>query len=84
LLLTGELLDRLLAAPQGRIPQSIQANKGDAEIVTDLYLSALCREPRPREMEIALRRMRSYSDRAAGFRALCWALVNSSEFLFQH
>src|SRR4029077_10991298 len=46
-LLNGALVNRKIAASSGRLHRLIQGGKTDTEIVTDFYLRALGRSPRP-------------------------------------
>src|SRR5262249_53367975 len=44
-LLTGEMLQEMLADPNNRIGRLLAAGKSDGEIVEELYLAALSRRP---------------------------------------
>jgi len=58
--------------------------KSDDEIIGDLYLAALCRNPR----EIELKKARDYiaarQDRAAALEDIAWSVLNLREFVFRH
>ncbi len=85
-----------LASSNGRADRLSKAEKSDAEKVAELYMAAFSREPRPRELEIALGYLAEERTDAAGkptdktkaarenFQDLIWALINTKEFLFNH
>jgi hypothetical protein len=52
----------------------------DSEMIDELYLRTLSREPTDDEREVALDFCRSVKNRSAAFEDLFWALLNSSEF----
>jgi hypothetical protein len=56
----------------------------NAEKLETLYLSTLSRLPRPEESSRMLRYVDGQSDTRAAFADIFWALLNSSEFRFNH
>jgi hypothetical protein len=56
----------------------------NAEKIGTLYLSTLSRLPRPEESSRMLRYMESQPDAREAFADIFWALLNSSEFRFNH
>lgn len=57
------------------------------ERIEALYLAALVRPPRPQELERMLKHVESYgntSETSKAYGDIFWALLNSSEFLFNH
>ena len=56
---------------------------GDEKLVEELYLAALCRPPRERELRTATEYLRG-RDRRQAIRDLVWAVLNTQEFLLQH
>ena len=62
----------------------IAENKTDEQIVTVLYLAAVCRKPTDKELEARLAHINSKEDRVAALEDVCWAIINTNEFLFQH
>jgi hypothetical protein len=82
-LITGPLLNRLLAEPDNRLGRLLAAGKSDAEIVEELYLAALARRPTPRERDAALALLKRAPDRRAGLEDLTWGLINAKEFLLR-
>ena len=54
------------------------------EIVTLLYQSGLSRQPKEEELAAAVHYIDAREDRAGALADVCWALINTKEFLFQH
>jgi hypothetical protein len=53
----------------------------DKDLVTELYLRSLAREPKPTELATCLDHLNVCDNRAEAFEDILWALVNSTEFL---
>lgn len=87
--INGETLNRKLRADDGVLAKLVSAGRSDAEIVDQLYLSALSRLPSDAERTALLARM---AETAAGtpqerrqlVEDLAWAVLTSTEFLFNH
>jgi hypothetical protein len=60
--------------------QLIDEITDDEDLVAELYLRALSREPTDKEMTNALAFRRTVAQRPAAFEDLFWALLNTSEF----
>lgn len=74
---------RIAGSP--RVRRWLQAKKSDAEIVDELYLLALSRLPKPEEKKKGLEYLgRDPRERAQAVEDLVWAVLNSTEFLFNH
>ena len=57
----------------------------DTELVTELYLWCLARNPRPEEIKVSLDFFKQYGDkRTEAAQDLAWALLNSKDFLLVH
>lgn len=80
----GPLIYGKLRDPQNRFRQGLAAGKTPEVLVKELYMAAVCRVPTEAEMATAQKHLASKPDVAAGLEDLCWALLNSNEFLFQH
>ena len=48
------------------------------------YLAAVARKPTPKELEASLAHIAAKGDQVVGLEDVCWALLNTNEFLFQH
>ena len=62
----------------------LAASPGDAQLVEELYLTALARFPSDREREFTLDYLRESEDRPTGAEDVMWSLITSQEFLFNH
>ena len=89
--INGDTLNRKLRADGGLVARLVSGDHSDAEIVEALYLSALSRPPAAHERQALLAKMQAATSRTpgpAGRRALvedlAWALLTSTEFLFNH
>jgi hypothetical protein len=82
-LLTGELMNTMLAEKDNRIGLLIDAGRSDRQIVEEFYLSALSRPPSEKELTAALGIVKRSQDRRAGLEDVVWGLVNAKEFLLR-
>ncbi len=82
-LISGELINEMLSAPGNRLGKLIDAGKNDGEIIGELYLAALSREPLPKEKDAAVAFLVRRADRRAALEDLLWGLLNSKEFLLR-
>jgi len=83
-MINGPLVHAKLRAGGNRLRTLVAAKKTDAEIVTELYLAALSREPSEIEIKKSVDHITAQKDRLEGLEDVCWALLNAKEFLFQH
>jgi hypothetical protein len=83
-LYNGELIHEKLRNEQNRFRRMMAENKSDDEIVTELYLAALCRTPTDGELEAARNHIAAQENRVSALEDVCWAILNMNEFLFQH
>jgi hypothetical protein len=82
-LLTGELLNQLLAEKDNRIGQLLAAGKSDRQIIEELYLAALSRSPSEAELKAASSLIFKAQRRRAGLEDFLGGLLNSKEFLLR-
>lgn len=83
-LFNGSVIHEKLRDGNNRFRQAIAAGRSVDETIREMYLAALCREPSAEEMAAAVAHCRSREDVVAGLEDVCWALLNTDEFLFQH
>jgi hypothetical protein len=83
-LMNGQEVNRKISAPFGRVARLAGGARSDAEVVQELYLSALSRVPTETETVEAVALMKSAPNRKDGAEDLMWSLLNSREFLFIH
>jgi hypothetical protein len=82
-LLTGDLLNRMVQAPENRLGRLLASGQSNREIVEELYLAALSRFPKAGEAQAAVAFIDKARDRRTGLEDVLWALVNAKEFLFR-
>ncbi len=80
----GPFIHQKLRNENNRFRKAMAAGRTDPEIITELYLLAVCREPSATELDASLKQIALRGDRAAGLEDICWAILNTDEFLFQH
>lgn len=83
-LFNGSTIYEKLRNPNNRFRKGVAAGKPVDEIVCEMYLAGLCRNPTPEELAEAVKHCQSKPDPIAGLEDLCWVLINTDEFLFQH
>lgn len=83
-LFNGTTIHEKLRDPNTRFRAALAAGKPLAEIIQEVYLAALCRMPSDEELKAATEHCEKRDDVAAGLEDVCWALLNTDEFLFQH
>jgi hypothetical protein len=74
-----ELID-----PTQAVTKLMRKNNAPEQVIEDLYLTVLSRRPTSTEVQRALKYVSSDQDVARGYRDLMWAMLNTSEFLFNH
>ncbi|MBC7851903.1 MAG: DUF1549 domain-containing protein [Pirellulaceae bacterium] len=80
----GPLIYNKLRDQNNRFRKLLAANKPDNEIITDLYLAAVCRKPTEKELQASLSHIAAKGDKIIALEDICWAILNTNEFLFQH
>ena len=82
-MVSGELVDQLLRGSNGRIAKAEQSGEPFEKTITDLYWSALSRQPSVEELTAAENHIKSSDNARRGLEDVAWALLNSNEFLFR-
>ena len=80
----GPLIYEKLRNENNRFRKMLKANKSDLEILNELYMAAVCRTPTPMEVDASMKHLAAKGDKIVAFEDICWALLNTNEFLFQH
>ena len=83
-MINGPTVRHKLDADNNRIARLLAAGADDRSILEDLYLAALGRRPKPTERIAATDYLRRARDRRTAWEDICWALLNSKEFLLRH
>jgi hypothetical protein len=84
--LNGALINRKVAAHDGRLHRLIGVDKSDDEILTEFYLRALGRRPSAAECDFWRQRLAGVGkgERAELLEDIVWSLLNSREFSTNH
>lgn len=85
-LANGKTLLSKLEAKEGRIANWVAADTPPADVLVDLYLTALSRLPTEAEQADLLDVLNAIpaEERRAAYEDLVWSVITSREFLFQH
>lgn len=83
-LFNGATVHEKLKNPKNRFRNLIAEGKPLDEIIKNLYLAGLSRNPTNEELQESLKHCQSRPDPLLGLEDLCWVLINTDEFLFQH
>ncbi|MBX3420209.1 MAG: DUF1549 domain-containing protein [Pirellulaceae bacterium] len=83
-LFNGPLIHQRLQDSGNRFRKLLAAGSSVDQILDELYLAALCRTASPSERTASHQHIQTRNDTAAGLEDVCWALLNTDEFLFQH
>jgi hypothetical protein len=75
---------KLQNARGNRLGKLLAAKKDDAEVLDELFLATLSRPPTEKERAHFELVRAGRKDRTAAFRDCLWALINTSEFVFNH
>ncbi len=80
-LVSGPLLNELLAHPENRLSQMLAAEASHEALLNDLFWTALSRPPEQQEVRQIGDYLRQASDRRQALEDVAWGLLNSREFL---
>ena len=83
-LMNSPELQTKIANDKGRLAAMLKENKSDEQILTEFYLRAFGRNPKPDELRDATAMLSSAKDRKAALEDFEWMFLNSKEFLFNH
>jgi Protein of unknown function (DUF1549)/Protein of unknown function (DUF1553) len=83
-MINGETIRRKLESSSNRIAKRLAAATSDAELLSEIYLIAVCREPTALERAAVTAHLARAGDRRTGWEDVVWALLNSKEFLLRH
>ena len=81
-MMNSQLLERLLSTPgEASVITHIATNVlAEDDVVRELYLNAIGREPTAGELSIAMDYVGKSSNLRSGLEDLMWVLINSPEF----
>ena len=67
-----------------RFRKLLSQDMAHEDVVRKLYMAAVCRTPSDAELQASMNHLNSKENKVEAFEDLCWALLNTNEFLFQH
>lgn len=82
-LVSGPLLNDLLAREDNRIATLLASPASDAQVVDELFWTALSRAPTLVEIQGTVEFISAARDRRQAYEDLAWSLANSAEFLLR-
>jgi hypothetical protein len=82
-LMTGPAIVDLLKRPGNRLDQLLESQRSPAEMLDELYWTALGRSPSKAEQDGLLAHFDRATDQRAALEDIVWALVNSKEFILR-
>ncbi len=77
-------LEAKISNGKGRVAKLVERKATPADAVTELYLAAFSRTPTPAELQLSSKYLQAQPDLRRGLEDLCWALMNSREFMYNH
>lgn len=80
--LNGDIIATKLSSKSGRIATLLASQMTDTEILQELYLVTLSREPSGSEIQTTLEFLSEAASRQEFFEDVLWTLINSKQFLF--
>lgn len=82
----GDLLNAKLAASGNRIDRLMAAKTSDEQIIEEAYVAALSRPPTDKEKTsiLVLLKEAKPNEKRQVLEDLCWSILSSNEFLFNH
>jgi len=83
-LMNGDLIRKKLADKQNRFHRLLAEGRPPQEIIELLYRSAVCRLPSEAEMSAAMNYLAVSHSVPDALEDICWAVLNTDEFLMQH
>jgi hypothetical protein len=70
-------------SPRSQLGRLLSDTPDDEDVVVELYLRVLSRQPVDEELSTCLDYVKETNDRAEAFEDILWSLVNSTEFLYR-
>lgn len=83
-LLNSPGIERKVAHAQGRVRRLLDANVTNAQLAEEMYLATLSRRPTDQETQAVSQILDAASERRRAAEDVLWALLNSTDFVFNH
>jgi hypothetical protein len=77
-------IERKISHPKGRVAKLVDSKATASDAVTEMYIAAFARTPTASERDLALKYLQAEPNLRRGREDLCWALMNSREFMYNH
>ncbi|HSH95559.1 MAG TPA: DUF1553 domain-containing protein, partial [Roseimicrobium sp.] len=82
-LISGPTVHSLLSRTANRLDELLKSGRSNAEIIDEVYWSALSRPASKTELDALEKHMAGSTDRRAALEDISWALLNAKEFVFR-
>jgi hypothetical protein len=83
-LINGQALNDRLRNPNNRIGKLLGRKMVDTEMLNELFLATLSRQPNAEESQTLLAHVRQSANVRQAWEDVHWTLINTKEFLFRH
>jgi hypothetical protein len=83
-LINGPTVNEKLRNEQNRLGRLLDKKVSETDLLNELYLTCVARNPSSEETQVALGYVAKAADKRKGWEDVLWALINSKEFLFRH
>ncbi len=83
-LFNGPTIYDRLKDPNNRFRKILASGGSIEDAIRQLYIAAVCRLPTDEELARSLDHAKTRPDAVTALEDICWALLNTDEFLFQH
>lgn len=83
-LVNGQEIQKKLVDKNNRFHRQLKEGRQASEIINELHRSAVCRAATDFEMQAALAHVAAQKEPGTGLEDVCWALLNTNEFVTQH
>jgi len=83
-LINGPTINDKIRSTSNRISRLLKENKPEKDMLSELYLCTLNRQPTEDDLKVASAHLAKAKDKRLAWEDLQWALINSKEFLFRH
>jgi hypothetical protein len=83
-LMADRALDQKIKTTNNRLKDLLAKHSDDKEALEELFLATLTRKPTAEELALFQESRKKEANRLTAFQSALWALVNTTEFIFNH